>query len=206
MSHAESPSARLVLASASPRRRELLGQMGYDFDIVVPETDETPAADETAGHLVDRLARAKALAACHLLAPRSRVILAADTVVALDDEILGKPTSPESAAAMLRQLSGHVHRVTSGVAVAAGGTTRLVTVTTSVEIRPLSDDEIAWYVATGEPLDKAGGYGIQGIGGSLVARIDGSHSNVVGLPLAETVALLDAAGIDRPKPPIPFGR
>jgi septum formation protein len=204
MSGTESAPSRLVLASASPRRRELLAQVGYDFHSVAPETDETPTAGETPGALVDRLARAKAEAARRLLDDRSRVILAADTVVVLDDEILGKPTSPAVATAMLRKLSGRVHDVATGVAVVAPSATRLITVTTIVEIRSLTDDEIAWYVATGEPLDKAGGYGIQGIGGSLVTRIDGSYSNVVGLPLAETVALLDAAGIERPTPPLPF--
>ncbi len=204
MSDTDSASPRLVLASASPRRRELLAQVGYDFHTVAPETDETPTAGETAHTLVDRLARAKAEAARRLLEDRARVILAADTVVVLDDEILGKPSSPAAATAMLRQLSGRVHDVVTGLAVVTPSAAQLVTVTTAVEIRSLTDDEISWYIATGEPLDKAGGYGIQGIGGSLVTRIDGSYSNVVGLPLAETVALLDAAGIDRPTPPLPF--
>jgi septum formation protein len=204
MSGTEAASARLVLASGSPRRRELLAQVGYEFHVMAPDTDETPAAGETSLTLVARLARAKAEAARRLLGDRSRVILAADTVVVLDHEILGKPASPAAATAMLRQLSGQAHNVVTGVAVLAPSATQLITVTTTVEIRSLTDDEIARYVATSEPLDKAGGYGIQGIGGSLVTRIDGSYSNVVGLPLAETVALLDAAGIERQTPPLPF--
>jgi septum formation protein len=191
------PSLRLVLASASPRRRELLGRLGLDPLVRPADIDETPRPGEDPHELVVRLASAKAAASGdgHAGAP-DEVVLAADTEVVLDGQVLGKPRDRDDAARTLRRLAGRVHEVVTGVAVRRGGTARATRVTTEVRFRPLSDVEIAWYVATGEPDDKAGAYGLQGAGAALVDRIDGSDTNVIGLPLAETVALLRNVGFD----------
>jgi len=197
-------SLPLLLASASPRRRELLEQLGIAFTVQPAEVDETPRPGERSGQLVLRLARAKAEAACQLAAP-GQWVLGADTVVALDDEILGKPADPESAMDMLARLSGRSHSVYSGIALTrAGFDTRSLSVKSRVWMRPIDAAELEAYVATGEPLGKAGGYAIQGRAAAFVRCLAGSYSNVVGLPLYELDALLrevpDPPTVMMPKP------
>jgi septum formation protein len=183
---------RLVLASASPRRLELLARLGVTPDAVVPaEIDETPRKGELPDRYARRMALEKAAAAAH---PGS-LVLAADTVVAAGRRILPKTESEEEARAALALLSGRRHRVHSAVAVAdAQGRTRLRLSTSLVAFKPLSPAEIEAYLASGEWLGKAGGYAIQGRAEALVRRLSGSHSGVMGLPLYETRALLRAAG------------
>ena len=175
---------RLVLASASPRRQRLLAELGLRFDVRPPEADETPLPNETPAAMVDRLARDKALARLEA----GELVLAADTTVAIDGEILGKPVDAADARRMLAAIAGREHEVFTGVAAAmldgAGGKRLAVRVArTLVRMRALSAAEIADYVATGEPLDKAGAYAIQELGSLLVDSIDGNFTNVVGLPL-----------------------
>jgi septum formation protein len=187
----------LVLASASPRRRELLLRAGIAFEVIPAEIDEAPLPGEPAGALVERLAREKALAVARRLggAP-ARLVLGSDTVVVLDGDVLGKPHDARHAEALLRRLAGRTHLVLTGVAVAAsdGLAVRSTTVASRVTMRAASDEEIRRYVATGEPLDKAGAYALQGEGRRLVDSVEGSESNVIGLPLDETLALLRAVG------------
>lgn len=183
----------LYLASRSPRRAELLRTLGVEFSVVDVEIDETPRADEVPAAYVQRLACAKA-AAGRTRVPLDAPVLAADTTVVLAHEILGKPRDAADAARMLSRLSGRWHAVFTGVALARA-TADCVVVETRVLFRPLHADEIARYWASGEPADKAGAYAVQGLGGAFVLRLDGSYSNVVGLPLAETITLLDRAGI-----------
>lgn len=185
----------LVLASGSPRRRAFLEQLGLSFTVTPAELDEQLLPGELPAAYVERLARQKAqtVARRH---PGAR-ILAADTTVVLGEEVLGKPGDPAEALTMLRRLCGRTHRVLTGVAL-SGEELRARVVETRVVFREASDAELSWYVATGEPLDKAGAYGLQGIGGFLVRRIEGSHSNVIGLPLAETLELLATEGIALP--------
>ena len=180
----------LLLASASPRRAELLKAAGIAFETLATDIDETLLDNERPEPHVRRLAEQKARAA-HALRPDA-VILAADTVVVIDDRILGKPRDAEEARAMLRALSGRAHEVVTGVAVldGSGGGLDLAVDRTQVWFAELSDDAIAWYVASGEPMDKAGAYAIQGLGSRFVDRIDGSYSNVVGLPVALAYRLL----------------
>ena len=182
----------IVLASASPRRAELLTQIGLSFLVRPADIDETPASDESAEHYVERLAREKALAGS-AFGPGSLVI-GSDTSVVLDGRILGKPANADDAACMLEALSGQTHQVLTAVAVACKGSCESCLVVTDVRFRELSSPEIEAYVATGEPMDKAGGYGIQGRGGIFVEELRGSYSAVVGLPLQETAALLAGAG------------
>ncbi len=188
-----SPLPSLYLASRSPRRAELLHTLGVDFAVVDVAVDETPLPQELAEAYVRRLAQAKAQAGRAASAER-RAVLAADTTVVCADEIFGKPLDAADAERMLGLLSGRWHSVLTGVALAAAHLT-VICVQTRVLFRPLSRLEIQRYWASGEPLDKAGAYGIQGLGGALVTRLEGSYSNVVGLPLAETLTLLNAAGI-----------
>jgi septum formation protein len=185
----------LVLASASPRRRELLSQLGLRFTVAAADLDETPLAGEAAEAYVLRLARAKARA----VAERSpgAWVLAADTTVALGPELLGKPQDAAEAREMLSRLSGRTHAVYTGVAL-AGRADAATVVRTDVTFRTLSAREIAWYADTGEPLDKAGAYAVQGRGGFLVAAVNGSPTNVIGLPLGETLELLARAGAPLP--------
>lgn len=190
---------RLVLASGSPRRRELLRRIGIEPRIRPVPVDETRRLGESPEDLVLRLARAKATAG----ARAGEIVLAADTVVAIDDEVLGKPPDAAAAAAMLGRLSGREHEVFTGVAVhtVTTGTTRTTLARTRVWFATLTEADIAWYVGTGEPLDKAGGYGIQGGAEAFVTRIDGTVSTVMGLPLAATVDLLREAGLAVPASP-----
>ncbi len=182
---------RLILASGSPRRLRLLRSIGLELTAVAPDIDESPLDGEDPVAYVERLAREKVAA---VPADGDDVVLAADTTVALDGEILGKPIDAEDARRVLRALSGRSHDVHTGVAVRAGGRTRAAVATTRVTMTVITEDDIAWYVGTGEPLDKAGAYALQEGGGLLVATIEGSASNVVGLPLAVVAELLTQAG------------
>jgi septum formation protein len=194
-SHKQNP---LVLASRSPRRHELLTLAGVPFQQVATMTDESQVPHETPEAFCLRVARQKAGAAAQACAA-DRWVLGADTIVVIDDEILGKPVDEHDAARMLRRLSGRDHLVLTAVALLQVGTARerTLTVNTTVTFRRLSEEWISGYIRTGESLDKAGAYGIQGRGAMLVSRINGSYTNVVGLPLGETIALLEQAGIFR---------
>ena len=189
--------APLVLASASPRRRELLARAGVSFEVIPADIEESALPGETPGQIAARLARAKALAVAHRLGPDpARFVLGADTIVVLDESVLGKPRDARDAEAMLSLLVGRTHRVITAVVVARSRDLawRARTVESRVRLRPAELDEIRAYVATGEPLDKAGAYAVQGRGRRFVAEIAGSESNVVGLPLDETLDLLREAG------------
>jgi septum formation protein len=188
----------LVLASASPRRRELLARAGLRFEVVPADVAEEPRPRA----LVERLAAEKAAAVRDRLPARPRrLVLGSDTVVVLGADILGKPRDPEHAVAMLRRLAGRTHTVWTGVAVAETGVGTLCvrSVESRVTLRAAEDSELRAYVASGEPLDKAGSYALQGEGRRLVSRVEGSESNVIGLPLEETLALLAAAGLELPR-------
>ena len=183
---------RLILASASPRRLDLLAQAGVVPDLVLPAAiDEAPRPRELPRACALRLAAAKAEA---VAAGADDLVLAADTVVALGRRILGKPASEAEAGAWLRLLSGRRHRVITAVALHRGARRRARAVETAVRFKRLTDAEIAGYLASGEWRGKAGGYAIQGHAGAFVPWIGGSYSNVVGLPLTETLGLLAAAG------------
>ena len=188
--------ARLVLASASPRRLDLLRLAGLEPVVLPADVDETPAQGEDAVSLVVRLARDKA---CAIRPPAGAWVLGADTTVIVDGHVLGKPADAQTAVRMLEQLRGRTHRVSTAVAVRQpdGGLVETV-VTTEITMAPLSDAAIAAYVETGEPLDKAGAYGIQGHAAAFVSRVNGSWTNVVGLPLVETLDLLRDAGYPVP--------
>jgi septum formation protein len=206
---------RLVLASASPRRADLLAAIGTRFAVRPADVDESTRPLEAAHDYVSRLARAKATAA---FAPGT-VVVAADTTVVIDDEIVGKPAGAGEARTMLARLAGRAHEVLTGLAVATdpvpGGIDVILgarkspsimdtVVSTTVWLADLTEADIDWYVATGEPLDKAGSYGIQGIGGMFVQYLHGSYQNVVGLPLADLDELLADVGhrlIDWVPPP-----
>ena len=231
----------LVLASASPRRHELLGRLVRSFDVRPADIDETARDGESAQELVQRLAVDKAQAVAAAADEADIVVLGADTVVVVDGRILGKPADAADAASMLRSLSGRTHEVLTGLAVVRRGSVvapegadrpgdgpgapdgsdppghapgssdgsaavalapaisvQTEVVTTQVTFAAMSDADVAWYVATGEPLDKAGAYGIQGSGGAFVTSITGSYDNVVGLPLAVTRALLAEVGLELP--------
>jgi septum formation protein len=193
---------RLVLASGSPRRRELLALLGLPFDVVPADVDESVRPGEAPTDLVRRLALDKVEAVDAVrtidgsdLDPIDDVVIAADTIVEVAGEILGKPADADDARRMLRSLSARTHRVHTGVAVRRHGATVGEVVTTSVTMATMPDAAIEWYLATGEPMDKAGAYAIQGAGGAFVAEIEGSASNVVGLPLATVVELLGRLGV-----------
>lgn len=173
---------RLVLASQSPRRAEILETAGYEFTVRTADTDETLEEALTPAEAVETLARRKALA---VDLQRDERILAADTVVALDGEILGKPKDRADAKRMLRLLSGRTHEVYTGVCLRTADLTDVFSVCTRVTFHALSDLEIEGYLATGEPFDKAGAYGVQGRGCVLVQKIEGDYFNVVGLPVSE---------------------
>ena len=192
---------RLVLASRSPRRRELLASVGLHAEIRPADTDESVRAGEGADGYVRRVAREKARA---VPAWAGELVLSADTAVVLGSEILGKPRDEADARRMLRALSGRTHVVATGVHGLAPGVEgsapreETLVVSSAVRLVTLSEERIAWYVSTGEPFDKAGAYAVQGAGGSLVRGIAGSVSNVVGLPLAETLTLLGRLGLSLP--------
>jgi septum formation protein len=182
---------RLILASASPRRAELLRAAGLEFEQTVVDVDERVLPGEQAPDYVARLAGEKAERAWSKMANHADVVLGADTAVVLDSRIMGKPVDDRDAAAMLFELSGRVHRVMTGVYL-RGRELQLGGVEiTSVWVRDLGADEVAWYVGTGEWRDKAGGYAIQGLASRFIPRIEGSYSNVVGLPVALVHDLLE---------------
>jgi septum formation protein len=194
----QTQSPRIYLASRSPRRAELLQQIGVYFSIVTADIDETPKAMEQSDAYVKRLAMEKAQAGYATVLQNAWVempVLAADTTVSIDGEILGKPQDDEDAYRMLSLMSGRWHEVHTGIAVAYAGQVALEISSTMVEMDILSDAVIRAYIATGEPKDKAGAYGIQGIAGSLIKRIEGSYSGVMGLPVYETAKLLERAGV-----------
>lgn len=182
--------AHLILASSSPRRRELLQQLGLEFEIYSPDIDETVLENEAVFDYVERLACAKAQAV--LQKYPDAIIIAADTSVAIDQDILGKPESKEHAFAMWQKLSGRTHQVYTGVCVRTNQQKYSIVTCTEVEFQQLSHQDMEEYWATGEPLGKAGAYAIQGIAARYIPRMVGSYSNVVGLPLYETVQLLKA--------------
>ena len=185
---------QLVLASASPRRRDLLAGLQLDFEVRSAEIDESALTDELPEDHVLRLARAKAQA----VARPGELVLAADTVVVLEGRILGKPADPADAHQMLSSLAGREHDVYTGVALFEPDRDTLVSATDRSEVRiaALDKDEISWYVSTGEPLDKAGSYAIQGLGALFVERVVGNYTNVVGLPLPLTRSLFRQLSYD----------
>ena len=193
----------IYLASASPRRREILVSLGFQPVLLAAETDETVQPGEAVADYVARMARQKNAAARQLAAQRglalAQPLLSADTVVALDNAILGKPRDAAHARELLESLSGREHQVWTAVCVSLGGQTLEAAQRSDVRFKELSAQEIAAYIASGEPLDKAGAYGIQGIGGVFVAHLSGSFSGVMGLPVFETVQLLRQLGA--PVPP-----
>jgi len=190
------PAPDFYLASASPRRRELLAQLRYRFAALQVDIDETPRPGETAAGLVLRLAGQKAAAGTRLVELSDpRPVLGADTAVSVDGRILGKPATCDEAVAMLSLLSGREHHVLTGVALLHAGRLDTVQSATTVVFRPVTVAEMQRYWDTGEPRDKAGGYAIQGLAAAFVARIEGSYSGVVGLPLFETVRLLQDSGV-----------
>lgn len=180
----------IYLASSSPRRYELLSLLGIPFERLIPDIPEVRAHDESPRDYVLRLAQSKAQAGV-LLAKRDCPALGADTIVLLGEQILEKPANREHAAEMLRLLSGRRHKVMTAIALADRENVLTHCVETEVQFCQLSEQEIADYIATGEPMDKAGGYGIQGNGGCFVRAINGSYHNVVGLPLVETKELIN---------------
>ncbi len=186
----------LFLASTSPRRRELLAQAGIEFTVLDVAIDESQRPSELPTAYVERLAKEKAEAGFVTVeSDENAVVLAADTIVVLEDGILGKPQNKAQAHEMLRSLSGRSHVVMTAFAIKTHKQVRVQRVNTTVFFRPLTSKEIEWYWQTGEQLDKAGGYGIQSKGGIFVSSISGSYSAVVGLPLAEVVVALRGLGI-----------
>lgn len=190
----------MILASQSPRRIELMREAGYDVVVEPADIDETPLPDEGPRELVGRLAVSKAMAVAAQHEHEDELVVAADTIVTIDGEILGKPADADDACHMLRHLSGRTHQVMTGACVVRAGeaaeageaAARRFVEVTDVAFYPLSDEEIRRYVDSGEPLDKAGAYGIQGVGGRmLVKKIDGDYYNVVGLPIARLARLID---------------
>lgn len=184
---------RLVLASASPRRRELLTAAGFEFDVDAGDADETPAPGEPPSTYVLRIARLKA----ESVAARypDRPVLGADTAVVVGNQMLGKPADAADASRMLAHISAQAHEVLTGVALAFRGQVYAEVEHTTVWVAKLTPEEIAWYVASGEPMDKAGAYAIQGLASRFIPRIEGSYTNVVGLPVARVVQLLGRAGL-----------
>lgn len=184
---------QIVLASASPRRKELFSWLGLTFDVIVPEVDETFHEGESPVHFCARISREKALSVSSRL-PHS-LIISADTIVVSDGKILGKPLGEEQAREHLRLLQGTVHEVYTGYAIIHGQHCAGKVIRTLVHFRDMCDEEIAWYVSTKEPMDKAGSYGLQGIGSLFISRIEGSYTNVIGLPLSDLYNDLKGFGI-----------
>ena len=196
----------IYLASRSPRRRELLKQIGVKFDPLLlrlatprgPDVDEAQHADESAADYVERTAREKAAFGLEVLGMRSmiyRPVLAADTVVIVDGEVLAKPANADQASEFMRRLSGRTHEVRTAIALAIQGPVLGAVSVSNVTFRAIDVDEIRRYCATSEPYDKAGGYGIQGLAAVFIERIEGSYTGVMGLPLFETAKLLGQAGL-----------
>ncbi len=199
------PSNIIYLASKSPRRRELLKQIGVHYELLMTrdhapriDVDESPLDNETAHVYVQRVVRLKAESALRVMRQRRltpRPILTADTTVALDGQILGKPVDKADARRMLGQLSGQSHQVLTAVAVVANDDIRQVLTTSFVTFAKLDEDEIKHYVETGEPMDKAGAYAVQGLAAKYISKLSGSYSGVMGLPLYETATLLRQCGV-----------
>lgn len=200
------PSSNIIyLASKSPRRRELLKQIGVHYELLMMreqapriDVDESPLGDETAHAYVQRIVRLKAEAAMKVMRQRRltpRPILTADTTVTLDGHILGKPLDKADAVRMLTQLAGESHQVLTAVAVAVDQEIQQVLTTSFVTFAKLSEDDIKRYIETGEPMDKAGGYAVQGVAAKFIAKLSGSYSGVMGLPLYETANLLRQCGV-----------
>ncbi len=196
---------RLILASRSPRRAELLAAAGISFEVLAADIDETPHANETPEAYVERLANEKASAVLALLmddkpkglspwqeglSSRDVAVLGADTTVVIDGLILGKPADAREATEMLQRLRGRVHDVFTGVAVVSESTVQSAVERTRVWFDPMTDEDISWYVASGEPVDRAGAYAIQGLASRFIPRIEGSYTNVVGLPVALVSSIL----------------
>ena len=187
--------SRIVLASGSPRRQELLNRIGItDFDIRVPQTDEHYPAGLTPAQIVEYISREKADAAAKLCTPEE-IVITADTMVFLDDQRLGKPQDEADALRMLTALQGRRHTVCTGVSVRRGAQEERFAVSTRVFFRPATDDEIRAYIKTGEPMDKAGAYGVQSRGALFVERIDGDFFNVMGLPVEQLGLVLAHFGV-----------
>jgi septum formation protein len=191
-------SHELVLASSSPRRARILRDLGVSFRVVVPDADESLLAGEGGLERVERLARAKA----QVVALRETLpVLGADTEVLCDEQVLGKPESAEGARAMLARLAGRSHEVVTGVCLVAGGVARSAVERTTVSFAPMTESERAWYVATGETMDKAGGYHVDARGAFFIEEVRGSPSNVAGLPVRLFLRLAREAGLDLGLPP-----
>jgi septum formation protein len=188
---------RLILASQSPRRYDLLSQVNLDVEVIPSKANEDFIEDETPEEHVLRLAEAKAVKIATLYP--DRWVLGADTVVTVDHLVLGKPENREESLNMLTQLSGREHRVLTGIFVCHLEKKKQdrLAVQTAVKVKPLTPLEMGWYVQTGEPFDKAGGYAVQGIGAFMIESVHGSYTNVVGLPLCESIQLLDRLGAVR---------
>ena len=184
----------IILASQSPRRRELLERMGLPFRVITPDIDERMDRALPPGELVAAISAEKARAVAAQAG--GAIVIAADTVVALDGAVLGKPADESDAARMLTALSGRTHQVFTGLTVACGADVRTVSEETAVTFRPLTGEEVAAYVRTGEPMDKAGAYGIQGYGALLVEGVQGDYYNVMGLPVCRLGGLLRELGVD----------
>jgi septum formation protein len=188
----ESVRAPIVLASGSPRRRELLEQLGLAFEIRAADIDESVLDGEAPLDYVQRLSIEKAAA---VVVPTGSLVIAADTTVDVDGRILGKPADVAEARSMLSSISGRLHQVHTGVTLRLDDRSVTAAVSTEVEVALIDEATMAWYVATGEPFDKAGGYALQGAGGVFVAGVRGSVSNVIGLPLATVVTLARQLGV-----------
>lgn len=189
-------AARVVLASQSPRRRDLLTLVGIAHEVRPADVDESVRPGEAPDAYVRRLAVEKARTVAGALGDPAAAVLAADTTVVVDGEVLGKPADAAEARAMVRRLAGRAHEVYTGMAAVRGDRAADAVERVRVTFRALTDDEVAAYVATGEPMDKAGAYGIQGYGATVVERIEGDYFAVMGLSLVRTVALLAAVGVD----------
>ncbi len=199
MSSFKNASIRLVLASGSPRRKMLLDAVGLTFDVIESGIEEVRRESEDAINFASRMACEKALNVSDRI--RDAIVLAADTIVECDGQILGKPADHTQAQAMLRMLSGNTHTVVTAFAIAAAGAIAdSRAITSRVTFHALSLAEINAYVATGEPLDKAGAYGIQGLGAAFIKHVEGSRDNVMGLPVREVLAALRRHGIEAPPP------
>jgi len=186
-------AVRLILASSSPRRSELLAAAGLHFVVDAADVDETPLDRETPADCVARLAISKARTV--LSRHPGDVVLGADTTVVVDGEMFAKPVDDAEATSMLRRLSGRTHEVLTGVALVTADRERTALERTVVAVAPLSDDEVAWYVGSGEPRDRAGAYAIQGLASRFIQRVEGSYPNVVGLPVAAVLQLLKEMGL-----------
>ena len=184
---------RLVLASASPRRARILVELGVGFRVEVSNQDESLRPGEDGAAAVERLARAKGLAVARA---ETLPVLAADTEVLCDGHILGKPADERDAVAMLRRLAGRAHEVVTGVCVVKGGVAHSGVERSVVRFAPMNEEELRWYAATGEPLDKAGGYHVDGKGALFIETVEGSPSNVAGLPVRLLLRLVREAGLE----------